>query len=358
MTTAAVPDRHRLRRVLLMLSVPAVVLILMVANVTTAQSAVHHARSQHRSTATVRRANQPPWAPVLGVYAGPGEVAGAKSFDVQARGPVPYALDFIESSSWSSISDPRWTLKQWKDSKFHMIFGVPMLPTQGATLAAGSMGAYNAHFEALATALVAAGDGNAVLMIGWDPLQAGTSWQVTNKTEATEYVRYWRDIAETMHGVSGANFLFEWDGGTPASLLATPSVYPGDAVVNLIATNVFDQVTTPSTMSRWNAVSSGDDGADWFAQFALEHRKPLVIGEWGLVPASTSGGGGDDVAFVKALLSWSKANHVAMLVTWDYGTWDITSGSFSGGNAALDAQKNTGGSSSAVRALEGQQPGT
>jgi hypothetical protein len=346
--------RPRFKVGAVVLVVAALVCVFVFAQSSTSRSATHHHAARKKATHRTARL----WAPAVGVYAGPAQIAAAQAFDVQKRGSVPYALDFIASTSWKTISDPQWTVQQWKKSKFHMIFGVPMLPDSGGSLAAGASGAYDSDFLNLATMLVANGEGNAILMIGWNPLQPGTSWQVSTKAQAAEYIKYWRHIVGTIHGVHGANFLFEWNGGTNVGSLSAMTVYPGDPYVNLIATNAFDQVTNPNGGSRWLAVAQAFDGPDWFAKFAADHHKALVIAEWGLVPYSSPGGGGDDVAFVQDFLKWCQANHVALAVTWDFGTWQMMSPSFPASDAALDAEDDTGGSALAVRALEGQQPGT
>jgi hypothetical protein len=295
---------------------------------------VHHASPPPSRSATKPAAAT--WTPAFGVYAGPDAVTAAQAFTVAMGGSVSSALDFLPSTSWESIADPQWTIQRWQLSPFHMIYGVPMLPDSGASLATGATGAYDPFFVSLATHLVAAGEGGAVLMLGWDPLQPGPAWQVQGAGEAADYVRYWRHIVTSVRAVPGAHFTFEWDGGTPiGSPLAPSAVYPGDAYVDLIATNAFDQVPAPTTGPRWDAISQDTNGPDWFAAYAADHHKPLVIGEWGLEPGTAPGGGGDDGTFVRDLMRWSAANRVALLVTWDYGAWSVTSGAFPSAQAAF-----------------------
>jgi hypothetical protein len=337
--------------------------VLATAGVVALLTAAPHARATaHRSTAhhpspPIRRTALPaavPWRPAFGVYAGPDAVAAAQSFAQATGGPVPYALDFLPSSSWGSIANPQWTIAQWQGSSFHLIYGVPMLPDTGASLATGATGAYDLIFASLATHLVAAGEGNAVLMLGWDPLQAGPTWQVQGAAEAADYVTYWRHIVTSMRAVSGAHFTFEWDGGSPiGSPLAPSAVYPGDADVDLIATNAFDQVAGPTDGPRWAAIAEDTNGPDWFAEFAAAHHKPLVVGEWGLEPSTAPGGGGDDGAFVTNLLHWCAANRVALMVTWDYGAWSVSSGSFPTAEATLAHAGRAAGAPTATPSLSG-----
>ena len=147
--------------------------------------------------------------------------------------------------------------------------------------------------------------------------------------------------------------------GAPAPSADLTSVYPGDGYVNLVATNVYDRLWTPSNGSRWEVLLANHYGPEWFVRFAQSHNKPLVIGEWGLVTASTPGGGGDDASFVHQLLAWCAANQVALAVTWDYGTWSITSGAFPSAQAALSqAGHDTGTATRASALLQGATNGT
>ncbi len=309
-----------------------------------------HPHLRHRRL-MVARATGASWPPALGVYAGPGAAGAAQAFNEQVGGSVTYALDFLDSSSWATISDPQWTIRQWSASPFRMMFAVPMLPDSGATLASGATGAYDPNFLGLATHLIATGDGNAVLMIGWDPLQSGLTWQVATRGQAAEYVSYFRHIVATMRAVPGANFLFEWNGGGPKSGMAPSAVYPGDGYVDLIATNVFDELTAPPKGSRWNTVATQAYGPDWYSQLATDHDKPLVLAEWGLVPSTTPGGGGDDPAFVHDFMQWCGGHRVALVITWDYGSWAISSGAFPASEAALASGAASGSWSSTLGSL-------
>ena len=48
------------------------------------------------------------------------------------------------------------------------MYSVPLLPKDGSTLAAGASGAYDAHFETMARELVAQGQGDAIIRLGWE----------------------------------------------------------------------------------------------------------------------------------------------------------------------------------------------
>jgi hypothetical protein len=288
-----------------------------------------------------------PGRPPLGIYVGAGNAAAAEQL---ATGlPLPYALDYLPGDSWQTIADPSWILARWVGTNFSMIWGVPMLPgsgavpAAGATLAGGAAGEYDPTFYALGQRLVAAGQANAILMIGYDPTVATNPWVVTTAAQAHRYVEYWRQIVTALRSVPGAQFRFEWDVAAGPAAVAPAALYPGDAYVDIVATDAFD-ISTPGTTrgGGWPAQAAVPDGADWLASFAARHGKELMIAKWGLVP-KVDGGRGDDVAFVDQFLAWCADHQVAAAVLWDDGAWGLTDGGFPSADAAFAALEQTGG---------------
>jgi len=278
----------------------------------------------------------PSRAMAMGVYAGSGNVAGATSFQSALGAPVHYALDYFSGSSWSSISSPTWVLDQWQGSPYQLVFGVPMLPS-GATLAAGAAGTYDAEFSTLAQNLVASGFANAWLVLGFDPTVAGTPWSVSTPTEAAQYVAYWRRIVAAMRAVPGASFRFVWDVTPPGNGLTPQDLYPGSSYVDVIATDFFDLGTGVPGAARFSTLVAAPYGPQWFSTFAAAEEKPFILAKWGVTASSTWGGGGDDPAFVHALVTWAEQSGVQLLMTWDAGTWAISGGGFPDSMAALRA---------------------
>jgi hypothetical protein len=278
----------------------------------------------------------PPAAPPLGAYVGPGEAAAAATLDQQLDGKLVYVLDFLSKSTWTSLIDVTWLVADWAGSPYQMVLGVPMLPATGASLAQGAAGAYDGQFSVLAQRLVAGGFADAVLMIGWQPDDPGNPWYVTSAAAARDYVTYWDDIRSTMAAVPGAHFTFEWDAGDSGiSPLSPASMYPGDAAVNIVATDAFDVAasSTPAD-ARWSKVLNERYGPAWMASFAAVHHKPMALAMWGEVP-TTSGGSGDDASYVTQLLQWAGGAGLQMCVMWDYGTWAVSGGGFPAADAAL-----------------------
>lgn len=268
----------------------------------------------------------------LGVYAGPGEVAEAGTFSHQAGAPVPYAFDYIDGTSWQTIADPSWFVERWSGSGYRMIWGVPMLPVTGATMAAGAAGQYNSYFAELATDLVVAGQGDSLIVLGWDPGSPTVPWAATTARTAQLYVDYWRQVVGAMRSVSGQQFEFVWDAAAGYGL-APSALYPGNKYVDVVATDAFDVgggVAAPS----WQDIATAAYGPDWFAAFAASHKKPLMIAKWGVVP-TTALGGGDDPSYVSQFLRWADQEHVLAAVVWDDGTWGLTNGAYPKAASAL-----------------------
>jgi hypothetical protein len=286
----------------------------------------------------------------LGVYAGPGSPVAATAFSADAGAPVTYAFDYLDGSSWQTIADPIWFVQRWSGSGFRMIWGVPMLPTTGATLAAGATGQYDAYFSQLAYTLVANGQADSVIMLGWDPEGSTLPWAVSTAAEAADYVAYWRQIVTTMRSVSGEQFQFAWDTAPGSAPTLIPALYPGNAYVDIVATDAFD-VGATAVDSGWDALAEAPYGPDWFATFAAEHKKPFMIAKWGLAP-TTQSGGGDNPTFVSQFLRWADREHLFAAVTWDYGSWAVTGGDFPKSAAMLHSVAEAGDFAPIAKAVD------
>jgi hypothetical protein len=287
----------------------------------------------------------------LGVYAGPGSPVAATAFSADAGAPVQYAFDYIDGTNWQSISNPMWFVQQWSGSGFQMIWGVPMLPsTGGFTLAAGATGAYSAYFSQLAYTLVDHGLANSVIMLGWDPEDATFPWAARTAAAAADYVSYWRQIVTAMRAVPDEQFEFAWDSAPDSDAVLPPALYPGNAYVNIVATDAFD-VGAHGSSSSWSAIANEAFGPDWFATFAANHNKPLMIAKWGVVPTSASGGG-DNATFVDQFLRWADERHLFAAVTWDYGSWAVTGGGFPRAAAMLHAVAEAGAVAPIARTVD------
>ncbi len=285
----------------------------------------------------------------LGVYAGAGNPAAVSDFVASLGSRPRFAMDFLDGTSWSTIDNPAWEVSQWAGSGYTMIWGVPMLPNSGASLATGATGAYDGYFATLARALVADGQGSSIIRTGWEFNGGWFPWAANG--QSTAFVEYWQQIVTTMRSVPGANFTFEWNptrGDLGVGNLA--NYYPGDAYVDYVGLDVYDTewASYPGMPAEFEHMETQTYGLNWLASFAAEHSKPMVFPEWGLgwgtcsasgQPVSGSGQvcGGDDGTFVDEMSGWIATHDVFEATYWDYGTSSIDQGSNPNTAAALRA---------------------
>jgi len=246
-----------------------------------------------------------------------------------------------------------WLTSAWAGSGYALSLGVPMVPTNASnvpvgTLAAGATGAYNSYFVTLAQTLVAAGDGNAFLRLGWEFDGNWYAWQALTTSAEASYASYFQQIVTAMRSVPGQAFQFVWNPDAAAFTTAGYSVsaaYPGNAYVNYIGLDIYDQSwATPQTPANaWNSTSLPALTAA--SQFAAALGKPIAVPEWGVAIRTDGHGLGDDPLYVNNMISWMKnpANKVGYASYFDYNTLpsggdtnaEITGGSFPNSLAAF-----------------------
>lgn len=273
----------------------------------------------------------------LGVYAGPVNVVGVQNFEAGVGSHLQYAMDFIDGSTWRTIVDPRIQQSAWQHQGYSMIWGVPILPNSGSSLAAGATGAYNRYFAQLARTLVAGGQGSSIVRIGWEFNGIWFRWSA--KGHAAQFVEYWRQIVTTMRSVPGANFMFEWNpsiGDLGAGRLGV--YYPGNAYVDYVGLDVFDVEWQqyPGTRAVFKQFETEAYGLNWLASFSKTHGKPMVFPEWGLGWGKSDGGapvtgsgsvsGGDNPVFINDMSRWFAAHKVFEATYWNYGSSSVSGG--------------------------------
>lgn len=270
-----------------------------------------------------------------GAYVGPADPAGVTAFGSLVGARVQYAMEFLDGSSWKTITNPSWQLSHWAGSGYSMIWGVPILPATGGSLATGATGAYDAKFATLARNLVAAGEGHAIVRIGWEFNGIWFPWGA--KGHASDFIAYWRHIVTTMRSVPNTHFQFVWNpdrGDFGLGDLAR--YYPGNRYVDDVGLDVYDEEWQqyPGAAAEVKQIVGGPYGLNWLAGFARAHRKTMLFPEWGLgwgtcrrgatVSATKGVCGGDNPVFVRDTSQWFAAHNVVEVTYWDYGTSKIT----------------------------------
>lgn len=301
-------------------------------------------------------------ARMLGVYTGAANPSGAASFAATTGTTVSVVEDYLPGGSWSTIDGSggslAWMFDAWRGSGYRLVLGVPMFDNSGTdTLAQGAAGAYDQYFVTLAQTLVAAGQGNAILRIGQEFTGSWNPWRVTDATDAANYAAYYRNIVTSMRSVPGQALSFIWEGADPQDgsypgAYTAEDAYPGDAYVDYIGTDVYDQSwndgcgipfnnTVTAAESQCNWTTGILPGLNRVAAFATAHDKPVAFPEWGLAIRGDGHGLGDDPVFVQDMASWMASNNVALALYFDFdvsGQMDaITDGQFPNALAAFRA---------------------
>ncbi len=244
----------------------------------------------------------------MGVYVGAANPSGVDAYGEWLDREPTYAVDFLASNTWSEISNPTWWLDGWQGSPYHVVFSVPLIPSDGSTLGLGASGAYDYHFTNLAQKLVAYGYGDATIRLGWEMNGNWFAWYGGN--DPASFVTYWRRAVDAMRVVSGASFRFDWNpivgGSYPADVL-----YPGDDWVDVIGLDVYDQGWWPGwedPTNRWNELVWQPFGLAWHRDFAAAHGKPISFPEFGLSDSAQHHGGGDNPYFIEKMYEWIGLN--------------------------------------------------
>jgi hypothetical protein len=271
----------------------------------------------------------------LGVYAGWGDASGVRRFATGTGTNVAIASDYLPSNQgWAGMTvggGVTGLLSAWQGTGCVLLLGVPMVPTDSSgnpqgTLAAGAAGSYDDQFATLARTLIAGGQPNAMLRLGWEFNGNWSAWQVTDTTDAANFAAYWRDIVTTMRAVPGAAFQFVWnpDDTSGSGSYAPSDAYPGNAYVDAIGIDVYDQCwCTPRTSSTaWTHLYDQPWGLQWATSFASAVGEPLAVPEWGVTNRSRSHGLGDDPSFILRFAMWIDTYHVVYTSYFNFNARD------------------------------------
>ena len=261
-----------------------------------------------------------------GVYAGPGGTTPVAAFEAWRGTPAGYALEYLRRGTWQEIEGAD-VVSRWRNAPYRLVLSTPMLPDSGATLETGATGAYNHHFQALAQKLVAEGQEDAVIRLGWEFNGDWYPWSAVPNPAA--FKATWRHVVATMRGVAGARFSFDWCPNSGPSRMNAELAYPGDDVVDYIGLSAFDAAweapPSPTPEWRWTRIRDQFYGLAWQRDFAWQHGKPMSYPEWGLWafsdPSYYAGGGSDgkdDPYYVERMFEWLNSNEVAYALYFQY----------------------------------------
>jgi hypothetical protein len=291
-----------------------------------------------------------------GAYVASATPSGMTSFARQTETSPVVATDYLPGNAgWAGMDGSggslNWLLTPWQGSGYTLSLGVPIIPTNSSgaavgTLAQGATGAFNSYYVTLAQTLVAGGQSNAYLRLGWEFDGSWMPWAATTPSAEANFASYFQQIVTAMRSVSGEQFRFVWNpdaGAFTQSGYSVAAAYPGNAYVDVIGLDAYDQSwATPQTPTNaWTSTTLPT--LTTAAQFASAHGKPLAFAEWGVAIRSDGHGLGDDPYFINQLAAWMQnpANDVTYETYFDDNSGGvnslITGGSFPNSLAAFSA---------------------
>ncbi|WP_285623118.1 glycosyl hydrolase [Kineosporia sp. NBRC 101677] len=287
-----------------------------------------------------------------------GVFRGTSAAEVQKFGEwlgrdVDYAMDFSTRTSWDEIANPHYMLEAWKGSGYRMVYATAMLPTQdmSATMAAGARGEYDEHFRTLAQNLVAAGQGDSIIRLGWEFNLSASRWHPDTKEN---FIGYWRHIVDAMRSVPGTeNLQFDWNPNIGGETYDSRLYYPGNKYVDYVGVDIYDISWAPGAYpfpadcdeacklqrrkAAWNDKLNGTFGLKTWADFARSKGKPITLPEWGLWERPDGHGGGDNPYYIEQMYKFinDPDNNVAYQAYFEYDVGD-------NGNHALSTHTASG----------------
>jgi hypothetical protein len=221
---------------------------------------------------------------------------------------------FSEESFPAMIEHAAWKARQFQGSGKTLVAGVPLAGRGLGSLASGAAGAHDAQWRQLASTLVANGQPNAILRLGWEFNGDWFAWSA--RSNPGTFASYFRRIVTTMRSVPGAGGLrFDWNPGIGPAFVPE-AAYPGDAYVDVIGLDIYDRsysARVANSEARWADFMDRPYGLRWHRDFARAHGKPMSFPEWGVTSADkhVAGATADNASFVNHLADWMAVNDVA-----------------------------------------------
>jgi hypothetical protein len=275
----------------------------------------------------------------FGVFRGTDPVQ-VRAFETWLGRDVDYVVDFSARAGWQDISNPRNQLASWRNSPYRQVYGLAMLPTDdgSATMQRGADGDYDGYFSTLARRLVAAGQQDAILRLGWEFNLGDSRWSTD---EPQVFISYWQHVVSAMRAQPGQQFEFDWNPNNGENPYDATSYYPGDDVVDYIGVDAYDvswragsypypevcdqKCRLARQRTAWEKVIyGGERGLRFWSRFAAQHGKPLSLPEWGLWSRPDQHGGGEDAYYLRQMEQFiaDPANDVAYQAYFEFNAPD------------------------------------
>jgi hypothetical protein len=267
----------------------------------------------------------------LGIHCeGDGSKSTYDGFGTWLGKPAHYRITFPDRSSWSNVVNWYYqsTTAAWlaADAGNVEVLSIPLI-LSGESFSTITGGSRDSYFTTLANNIVATGHPDRVIVrLGWE--HNGNWWPWTSVSDPAGYAAAFAHVAAIVKGVD-SSIRFSWCTDYQYFQTAYPTgktwkdAYPGDAYVDVISSDAYQEWLGPSTPSTyWSAmVSPGPNGIGLqdIRDFAVLHSKPEACEEWGCSTDSAAGGFGDDPTFIDNMSSWFATGNTLYQSYWNTG---------------------------------------
>lgn len=233
------------------------------------------------------------------------EAASGRSVDILSMAP--------ERGSWASIlgeGDSGWWYKRRADGgrvpdDFRGVLevAVPMWPQDGNLTAAAS-GEYDANWAALGKLMQEHYPGSTA-RIGWE-FNIGWYYGAAPAT-AEQWKTAWQKASVALKSTC-PTCLTAWvpNKGKMGELPDPTAVWPGDEYVDLVGIDAYDW-WPGYTAETWPEHRDGEQGWQYWIDFARQHGKRFTLPEFGVAPGNSSGGG-DNPFYINTVLDYLYQN--------------------------------------------------
>ena len=156
-----------------------------------------------------------------------------------------------------------------------------------------------------------------MVRLGWEFNGGWYAWRAGGDPAA--FAAYWREVVKTMRAVPGSKGLrFCWNPALGWQQFPAEKAWPGDDWVDVVGVDAYDDSWLKDTYpfpegagraevearrrAVWNKVLlNGDHGLKFWRDFAVVHKRPFAVPEWGVDRRSGGHGGLDNPYFIEQM---------------------------------------------------------
>lgn len=224
-------------------------------------------------------------------------------------------LMFTPHQTWASMLKhyQGGTLNKLKSSAGTPTISMPMLPWESkGRFSDCAAGKFDSKFREFGQALVAKGQGDAYIRLGWEAGNGSHPWFVGSQLE--NYKKCWRREAQVLKSVS-SRFKMEWANARRGEQkFDITKVYPGDDVVDVIGTHNYDRYPNYSNQGEWdeNYNKKTPYGQPWgmgaWLSYAKSRGKKLAVSEWAVSDGYSNSGSVDNPFYIEKMNEFFRRN--------------------------------------------------